>query len=118
MTKVHSSCNFPDIAEYSWSGSSERKHSELVQMTQPSKKAPASRMRLLDTEVGRISFEISPATISLASRLSLSVTSEEVVKALLEGESQIEEWNSLQKKTSVRDVLLQVGVRVSFHFGQ
>ncbi len=90
--------------------------SELEQMTHLPMGSSVSRTRSLDTEFGSISFEISEATISLASRLSISVTQEEVIETLKDTESKIEEWNNAQKETRNGDVLLQSGVRVSFHF--
>ena len=87
--------------------------SELERLTFSQDEVTSSRVRYLDTQLGRISFEISTATLSLASRLSLSVTQEEALDALVSGESQIEEWTSSQNELGEEEAVLSIGIRVN-----
>jgi len=89
-----------------------RADSELKQMTDPHPDAHDSRMRQIDTELGRVSMEISEATISLASKISLSDTEDEAISAITEANSQLEDWEDSQTKIGEEETLLPSGIRV------
>lgn len=94
----------------------ERADSELKQVTVPHPDAQDSRMRQIDTGLGRVSIEISEATISLASKLILSDTEDESISAITEANSQLEDWEGSQTKIDDDETLLPSGVRVRFSY--
>lgn len=68
----------------------------------------------LDTMMGRISVEISAATMDLTKKLQLSLTEDEATKALIEADSQLDKWDKSQSKTGSVETLVSTGVRVQF----
>ena len=68
----------------------------------------------LEMDFGTVSIEISSATLSLAAKLSLSVTKDEAMKALREESERLKAWDSSQRQKDDTGVVLGSGVRARF----
>ena len=94
----------------------ERADSEFEKVTFPQRDSHYSRTREIDTELGRVSCEISEATMALSSRLSLSVTQDQAIMAITEAASQLEDWEKSQMEIGNDESLLPSGVRIRFPY--
>jgi hypothetical protein len=95
----------------------QRADTELERRTDSTKRdrdSGASTFVTMDIEIGRVTFEISAATMSLASNLSLSLSGNEGIKTLSKSALQVDDWVRSQPKTEEAEALLLHGVRVRF----
>jgi hypothetical protein len=68
----------------------------------------------IHSELGEISIEISPETINLASKLSIALTQEEAMEAIIETSNKLDEWDKKQSEKDDNESILKSGVLIRF----